>query len=125
MSKLNLGDSLILDSDIVVNGGEVKTGATFNGKPVYRKWVSGTYNSNYDWSGINTGIVNGTNAHIVDGWGVGDSSNYPLNFYFNSGADWAYAGVNDSGSNVYLMHHESHLSGRTAYVCIEYTKTTD
>lgn len=37
MSKLNLGDSLILDSDIVVNGAEVKTGATYNGKPVYCK----------------------------------------------------------------------------------------
>lgn len=46
MSKLNLGDSLILNSDIVVNGGEIKTGATFNGKPVYaecKEWTGSQY----------------------------------------------------------------------------------
>lgn len=37
MSTLNLGDSLIMNSDIVIGGGETKTGATFNGKPVYCK----------------------------------------------------------------------------------------
>ena len=41
MSTLNLGDSLILNSDIVVNGGEVKTGATWNGRPVYAQAWAG------------------------------------------------------------------------------------
>lgn len=39
MSKLNLGDSLIMNSDIVI-GQERKTGATYNGKPVYCKAVN-------------------------------------------------------------------------------------
>lgn len=37
MSKLDFGNSPILNSDIVVNGAEVKTGATYNGKAVYCK----------------------------------------------------------------------------------------
>lgn len=37
MSNLTLGNSLILDTDTVVGGSEVKTGATYLNKPVFRR----------------------------------------------------------------------------------------
>ena len=125
MSSLSIGDKLIMNTDITVGGGEVKTGATFNGKPVYRKWVSGTQGTGNEWKTISTGIVNGANAHIVDGWTNGaNGNNYPLNFFIST-SEWSYAGVSVSGATVYLNHYEGYIIGRTAYVCIEYTKTTD
>ena len=39
MSKLDLGTSFILNSDIVI-GQEIKTGGTFNGKPIYCKAIN-------------------------------------------------------------------------------------
>ena len=49
MSSLSIGDKLIMNTDITVGGGEVKTGATWNGRPVYARcdeasvtWTSGT-----------------------------------------------------------------------------------
>jgi hypothetical protein len=87
--------------------------------------VRGTHGSGGSFVGISTGITNGQNAHIVDGWSAGSNgNNYPLNFYIASN-EWGYAGVNTSGTTVYINHYEGYIINQYAYVCIEYTKTTD
>lgn len=67
MSTLNLGNSLILDTDYSTS--EVKTGATWtNGKPIYRKVVEFTYPSSVNtWGNKNHGISTSTygNFRIV------------------------------------------------------------
>ena len=122
MSQLNLGDSLILDTDYSTS--EVKTGATWiDGKPIYTL----TKQCNYA-SAINTdktyahGIAHIDQIIKIEGYTTDNTPNfYNVNFAANGSYAIAYAtrasiGVNTSYSG---------LLNRAAYVTIYYTKTTD
>jgi uncharacterized Zn-binding protein involved in type VI secretion len=118
MSKLNLGNSLILDSDIVVNGGEVKTGATFNGKPVYRQTKSVAWNTSDTQVTHSHGISHISSVVKIDGI---TSNGTPVFMAVNNRRNEVAVDRN----SIIMYTQRSDLYGRTADVDIYYTKTTD
>lgn len=128
MSRLNLGDSLILDSDIVEDGVEYKTGATYNGRPVYR--MSGVKTGNWTTQN-NISLVSPTNlrdlvfvsaiTHLNGGAGF-----VPIPYLYS--ADFSalteYASIYSNGATIF-----AHLKRAEGFTNINwtvyYTKTTD
>ena len=117
---MNLGDSLILDTDITVGGGEVKTGATWNGKPVYAKSVkcqfpaaAGDRDKLHDISNLDQ-LVN-VIAYTQSGWRTpvcyGTPTNYSL-IYVNN-------------TTIKIQTNNSTNANQYVDVCLFYTKTTD
>lgn len=131
MSTLNLGDSLILDTDYSTT--ETKTGATWiNGKPIYRKVYVRTLTSTFPTS--DQFII--TNADLPP---IGILVNLKGMLEYGTG-NWEPANLNyPFGSNplkdyyVFLDYYKGGGGIRcnwkgwygTLYVTIEYTKTTD
>lgn len=126
MSTLNLGDSLIMNSDITVNGGEVKTGATYNGRPVYAQAKSGTL------------VDGGSYCDVAMNFGANISEFVSVNFNvlytgysICFGGGW-YLSATDYGRIYYATGNKliyvrcaSTYNGSTATVFAYYTKTTD
>lgn len=121
MSTLNLGDSLILDTDYSTT--EKKTGATWiDGKPIYNKVITftsiaGSYGLDVSALKIDTLVSNSILIQNVNGnYCIGsymNQSNDQFNYYLTtsktaiilrSGADWSYG---------------------PGWISIFYTKTTD
>lgn len=130
MSKLNLGDSLILNSDIVVGGGEVKTGATFNGKPVYAKTFStDAFTGNTNWDSVipNTNITN--ISKLVKMYGTLNNANaflVPIPGCFGKDAANYFVFLRyDMGSGVRLQGRMNWSGNIHIEITVEYTKTTD
>ena len=128
MSQLNLGDSLILNSDIVENGAEVKTGATFNGYPVYTKTLKITGS----WTSMNNVAV-GTISDIRDivyytamGKLNTSTTRIAIPFIYSSGSNTVdeFAEVyNKDGS--FLINARRPAGITEVRVTVYYTKTTD
>lgn len=131
MSKLNLGDSLILDTDYSTS--EVKTGATWiDGKPIYRKVFTWTTSST---SGQNTIQDLPANvAEVVNMYGfilTNDYSRLPINCIV-AGAAYGQAeiltGVGGGSSGPTILFNRNTFAralSRPIWVVVEYTKTTD
>lgn len=120
MSELSINGKLISNTDIVVNGGEVKTGATWNGKPVYAKAISSTYNSNISEKAVSHGISTSTygDFHIikVEGYGISGSGYFfPLNWNESS---TAFTSCFSTQSDVRIKTGYSNLQGRPVYITI-------
>ncbi len=125
MSRLNLGDNLILDTDYSTS--EVKTGATWiNGKPIYSKVVQCSFSS--------TSGQTSTNAHGVAGileivkYDAISTTNSPVWYklpYCSGQTGTPYAIATVDRTNIYLGTTISGLLGRNCYVTIYYTKSTD
>lgn len=125
MSQLNLGDSLILNSDIVVNGGEVKTGATFNGKPVYAKAISfKTADSTEGSTTTPLGAPNRDELWYVKVW-VKDIYGSYIPACYSTGADTTYLRYYISTNGIVVMHKGSTMQNCNGYCVFCYTKTTD
>lgn len=126
MSRLNLGDSLILDTDYSTS--EVKTGATWiDGKPLYRKVIHVTTQSSAGGAFTNiTDVFNAKNAHVVGGWIKGsDGYNHSVNSTWSTSSLFTFTDVKDDATVLYMTVNQSNLLSRDAYIIIEYTKTTD
>ena len=77
MSKLNLGGSLILDTDYSVSNTE-KTGETWNGEPIYRRVIDTTVTpSGGIWALGVASDVNTSTAKVIRISGF-LGSNYPI-----------------------------------------------
>lgn len=118
MSKLNLGDSLILDSDITVDSTEKKTGATYGGKPVYCKAVSFTFGNGTEATKAH-GISNIDKIIKIDGWAYSSINRFhSLNDPFN------YM-VANSTIMLFAPNNYASLNGCSGVCYIYCTKTTD
>lgn len=123
MSQLNLGDSLILDTDYSTS--EKKTGATWiDGKPIYRKTipviapsVSGTASttahniSDIDWI-IKFEGTTSTSAGLF----------FPVNMPAGS-SQFIQCQVDKTA--IYLITNIPAVLSRDAQITVFYTKTTD
>ena len=122
MSRLNLGDSLILDTDYSTS--EVKTGATWiDGKPIYRKVFTGTSPSANGYFTSNTGITNGDTCINVYGVIKGD---YWLPIPYTDSSNTC--GVVLNPTLTVLNYYFNIIAGymnKPMYTIIYYTKTTD
>lgn len=125
MSTLNLGDSLILDSDYSTT--EKKTGATWiDGRPIYMKVVTITPTQvalqNYS---ANIGGVD--SAWIVNGWLTDGLISYSCNCNYSNGSHSIYSDiVVDSSKNVFIrIAVTSGFVNKPIKYILEYTKTTD
>ena len=123
MSKLNLGDSLILDTDYSTS--EVKTGATWiDGKPIYCKVTPFTTASSSPGSVlVSLGTPNRETLVDVQMW-VRDTYNsfIHLNYYGDANTLINYY-ITSSGATIY--HVGASLNSCSGYMLIYYTKTTD
>lgn len=121
MSTLNLGTSLILDTDYSTS--EKKTGATWiDGKPIYSKVFNCTLGNDTNPVSVAHNIANVYD--IIDIKGYASSiipQYYPVQWY-NGGA---YFGVYADRTNIILRTSLSDLFSRTASIVLFYTKTTD
>lgn len=136
MSKLDLGDSLILDSDIVVNGGEVKTGATFNGKPVYAicrslQFPSVTTDGTVATNDVDTGITDVLQVVNSEAFSNDTTYCFSLPRFWSTGSPinflnaCAWRKLPDRKLYVSTQTNRQGSEGVTAYVTAYYTKTTD
>lgn len=122
MSQLNLGQELIIDSDYSTT--EKKTGATWiDGKPIYRRVISGTTPSTSDYTQIlslsGIAFVISSEGYVFDG----SSTSYCLNWYISATNFFSTIVKNDS---VYVtMGASTGLKSKSIYIAIEYTKITD
>lgn len=129
MSQFNIGSNLILNTDITVGGGEVKTGATFNGKPVYFECKSGTVSSS---ANVATDIAQlGTSVDRIISvggtiYGNNQVDRYPLNNFITSG-DYSscWTPVSNGKIVVRLQCANSNRLGASVCAWAYYTKTTD
>lgn len=123
MSTLNLGDSLILNSDITEDT-EIKTGATFKGKPVYCTMKKCLWNSTAGQDKATAHNISNI-REIIKIDGNTDTSLpmfYPLNF---CGSGGVYGLCIANRTNIYLNTNYTGLLGRSAYVKLFYTKNND
>ena len=125
MSQLNLGTSLILDSDYSTS--EVKTGATWtDGKPIYSKVITGNTASSGGAGGrrsIAHGIAN--IDHIVQIAGfmeAGTGYTQQLNFDLHSAN---YSVVFRNGANIIQESGTDSPLNAPMWIVLYYTKTTD
>lgn len=79
MSKLNLGTSLILDTDYALSANDVKTGATWtDGKPIYRRVVDTTVTPTGGiWATSVASDINTSTAKVIRISGF-LGANYPI-----------------------------------------------
>lgn len=127
MATLNLGESLILNSDIVI-GQEIKTGATFNGYPVYTKTLSISGN----WTSMNN-VAIGSISDIRDivyynAMAKLDISTIRITipFIYSGGSNTVdeFAEVYNNG-NSFLINARRPTGITEVRVTVYYTKTTD
>ena len=122
MSSLSINGKLISNTDLVIDGAEVKTGMTFEGKPVYAKRFGITLSSDTTPKTYAHGIAD--ISYIIDIRGYATTSSpefYPVQWY-NGGA---YFAVHTDRTNIILRTSLSGLYGRGAVITLYYTKTTD
>lgn len=123
MSRLNLGDSFILDTDY--SESEVKTGATWiDGKPIYRKTIPAT-----EPSVSNTTSTTAHNISNID-WIIKFEGTVPtsagLFFPVNMPASSSqYLQCQVDKTAISLITNISAALSRTAQITVFYTKTTD
>lgn len=136
MSELSINGKLISNTDIVEDGVEYKTGATFNGKPVYRRTFykdsytagAGTISdvevgaiSNYDAVihiyGTATEAGNNIEIPYIAGLGGGTSYLWSFTVWITSGTGKITAQI------ATLTGHAPTFTD--IIVSVEYTKTTD
>ena len=120
MSTLNLGNSLIMNSDIVI-GQEIKTGGTFNGKPIYcyTNTLTGTENSAGGYNVVYGAVINNLKEVLaLEGFGISPGWNgSPLPYvYFNS---------NGTVSSTIAANFKGVGNSITIRYTVYYTKTTD
>lgn len=97
---------------------EIQTGIWTNGKPMYRKVITGNLASGdlqVDLSSLNISI-------LINSYGrCGTTGNYrPLNFYLDS----YYISTRYSGGTMYIAASSAY-AGEPFELIVEYTKTTD
>lgn len=129
MSKLNIGSSLLLDLELKSDGTEIKTGLTFNGKPVYYKCII----TNVSFTG-NTGSVTQTALLFnIPNFGsevfvqniYGSAMEMPLVSPYSVQA-WVQRSAVTGGSNFTIYFRNSGSTYTTSVqTMILYTKTTD
>jgi hypothetical protein len=108
---------------------EKVVGTWINGEPLYQKTLQITMPSANE-SSISTGVENGNHARIVDGFieQTGSSGgNYSFPAMFDSGSPLTtkvLIQVTVNGSNLYVYSNFDKTDGKTAYITIQYTKTT-
>lgn len=108
---------------------EKVVGTWINGEPLYQKTLQITMPSANE-SSISTGVENGNHARIVDGFieQTGSSGgNYSFPVMFDSGSPLTtkvLIQVTVNGSNLYVYSNFDKTDGKTAYITIQYTKTT-
>lgn len=138
MSTLNLGDSLILDSDYSTS--EVKTGATWiDGKPIYRKVIEQTVNGSLSTNVYNFGVLISTGdktilncygyyimnnglpgrKYSIPGVSVDGDGNFDFGSTWYYNADTTYSWIVVSLKKLYQVTQIKVMAA------IEYTKTTD
>lgn len=121
MSTLNLGDSLILNSDIVM-GTEIKTGMTWGGKPVYAYGFQMTLTNDSGWTYINHGISNMYDVIFM-------YSNYitltPVYVQICSGSPTTQTAMSVSRTQIGVYNNTTEAKNRPVRGFIMYTKTTD
>ena len=102
---------------------EKEVGKWIDGKPIYKKVFSIEVGSSADirythnLSNLSTFWINQADSFIF-----GNSESLSLNYYYSS-TDWARAWINDTTIRIRVA--SSSFGSRTAYVVVEYTKTTD
>ncbi len=127
MSKLNLGTSLILDTDYSTS--EVKTGATWiNGKPIYRKVITFTGDS-VQLQSVAHGISNlGVVIEYFCWFGEPNNGRQRfVNFNYYADATWN-CGFYVTPSTLVFEKGTSWATNYTNKPCwaiLYYTKTTD
>jgi hypothetical protein len=108
---------------------EQVVGKWLDGSPLYEKTLQITMPSANE-SNISTGVENGNHARIVDGFieQTGSSGgNYSFPVMFDSGSPLTtkvLIQVTVSGSHLYVYSNFDKTDGKTAYITIQYTKTT-
>lgn len=113
MSKLNLGDSLILDSNYST-GAEVKTGATWiDGKPIYRKVFTITTSVDNAWI-----TYDDDETHNIV-FTLGKIGGYIVPFYQANNSNYWFAIYNRT------YRCGSGILSNSGYIVAFYTKTTD
>ena len=108
---------------------EQVVGKWIDGATLYEKTLQITMPSANE-SSISTGVENGNHARIVDGFieqtGSSDG-NYSFPVMFDSGSPLTtkvLIQVTVSGSHLYVYSNFDKTDGKTAYITIQYTKTT-
>lgn len=104
---------------------ETRVGTWTDGKPIYRKVITFPITSNQYDGGKEHGLthldkfwINENASFIINS---NSQESLPVNWYYND-YDWCRTWVNDYQIR---LKTGSSISGRTAYVVMEYTKTTD
>ena len=118
MSTLNLGDSLILDTDY--SESEVKTGATWiDGKPIYMRTFTGTT------AAINTWLDVPISSNIDKVWIAGSYIASSNGWVYTIGASDTLVQIKPSTSIFEVRVSQSYLASQPFAVTLCYTKTTD
>lgn len=100
---------------------EKVVGTWINGKKLYRKVIS--FSKSSSTTTVPTGITNGENARIIDGYLLSkDGWNIPL-WYYNGENYYNAVCISPDGSS--LFNSGAGMSGLSGYFIVEYTKTTD
>lgn len=118
----------------VINGAEMQhyseeervIGYWIDGKPLYRRIISGTSPNSNTTVAIPLDIPNAENAHLVYGYitNIGNNYKFPLN-YWRTSSDSAFFVVADDGTSIVLGIAGAGLYNSKYYAEIRYTKTTD
>ena len=129
MSTLNLGNSLIMNSDIVI-GQEIKTGGTFNGKPIYcyTNTLTGTENSAGGYNVVYGAVINNLKEVLaLEGFGISPGWNgSPLPYvYFNSNGTVQKHWELWMASSTIAANFKGVGNSITIRYTVYYTKTTD
>lgn len=99
-------------------------GSWIDGKPLYQKsFATGAITGGSDKT-ISTGITNGANARIVDGYiETGAGYDVPINIQQGTTTTNIFSRVHKSANSIIITSSISSTNG--GYVTIQYTKTTD
>ena len=107
---------------------ETMIGTWTNGKPLYRKIITGTLNQTATGTNTNTDISTGiSNAGIVlikNAYFINNDRYIPIPYFTNSGNSVRMIPVADGGA-ITITNNYSSYGGSTVIIILEYTKTTD
>ena len=103
-------------------------GTWIDGKPLYRKVISGTLNQTETGTITNTdiatGIINCENLFIKNAYFINSNRYIPIPYFTNSGNSVRMIPV-AGGQSITIMNDYGGYGGSTVIIIVEYTKTTD
>ena len=102
---------------------EKRVGTWIDGKPVYRKTITGNTSSNEIYISLinNVDVIIKEEGHISYPGGTYE----PINTIYNIASNYFTRTSLNNASHIEYFYYSSNLYNRPYYITLEYTKTTD